>query len=636
MTIIRQARSIAAVLSAGLFVFAADNTVAPTDWRYWGGDTGGTRYSALKQINSGNVSSLKRAWTFHTGEVTAGARSSSGRSISAFEATPLVAHGILYFTTASSRVIALEPETGKKIWEYDPQAGLPLNVEAGARKYNVNRGVAYWESGAEQRIIYGTYDGRLIALDARTGKPCRDFGVDGAINLRVGAADRFPDSRYSITSPPAIYKDLVITGAEVPEAPGHGPSGVVRAFHIRTGKLAWLFHTIPEPGEPGSETWEKGSSKDRTGANVWSVMSVDTERGMVFLPVGSASYDFYGGDRKGQNLYANCLVALDAASGKILWHYQMVHHDIWDYDLPAQPVLLTIQRDGKSIPAVVQVTKMGLVFILDRLTGEPLFPVEERLVPASNVPGEAAWPTQPFPLKPPPLSRISITRDDLTTVPESREYCAKQFDSLVAHGLFTPYLKESTLVLPGTLGGATWSGGSFDPTLGYLFVNTNETGAVGQMTPQPPGSPTAFKRTSERGGYARFWDENNRLCVKPPWGNLTAINIRTGEFAWRVPLGITEELEAKGIKNTGAPNLGGSIVTAGGLVFIAGTIDSHFRAFDSKTGKLLWETKLEASGHALPMTFAGRDGKQYVVIAAGGAGYFPTPASDTLDAFSLP
>jgi quinoprotein glucose dehydrogenase len=279
---------------------------------------------------------------------------------------------------------------------------------------------------------------------------------------------------------------------------------------------------------------------------------------------------------------------------------------------------------------------MGLVFILDRVTGKPLFPVEERPVPTSNVPGEAAWPTQPFPLKPPPLSRISITREDLTTVPESREYCAKQFDSLVAHGLFTPYLNESTLVLPGTLGGATWSGGSFDPTLGYLFVNTNETGAVGQMTPQPPGSLTAFKRTSERGGYARFWDENNRLCVKPPWGNLTAINVSTGEFAWRVPLGITEELEAKGIKNTGAPNLGGSIVTAGGLVFIAGTIDSRFRAFDSKTGKLLWETKLEASGHALPMTFAGRDGKQYVVIAAGGAGYFPTPASDTLDAFSLP
>ena len=598
-------------------------------WMFWGRDAGGMRYSPLKQIDATNVSKLKHAWTFHTSEVTPGTRSAAGRSIPAFEATPLLSHGVLYFNTASGRVIALEPETGKKLWEYDPQAGAPLNLSEGKRKANVSRGVSYWESadGKDRRILYGTYDARLIALDARSGKPCRDFGDEGVVYLKVGAAENYPKAKYSITSPPAIYKDLAISGTEVPESPSKGPSGIVRAYNVRTGKLAWAFSAVPGPGEPGSETWEKDAWKERTGANVWGLISVDTARGIAFLPVGSASYDFWGGDRKGRNLYANSLVALEASTGKVLWHFQMVHHDIWDYDLNAQPVLFDMPRGGSRIPAVAEVTKMGLVFVLNRLTGEPLFPVEERAVFRSDVPGEESWPTQPVPLKPPPLSRVSITRDDLTTVPESREYCTKLYDSLQSHGLFTPYLKEPTLVLPGTLGGATWAGGSFDPSLGYLFVNTNEMGAVGQIKDG--------RRWNERGSYARFMDENNLLCVKPPWGTLTAVNLRTGEFAWRVPLGITEELEARGIKNTGAQNLGGSIATAGGLVFIAGTTDRRFRAFESKSGKLLWETKLEASGHAVPMTFLGKDGKQYVAIAAGGAGYFPTAASDALEAFRL-
>ena len=578
---------------AALVALAADDS---GEWRSWGRDAGGGRYSRLKQINTANVTRLRRAWTFHTGEVKAGERGTP-----AFEATPLVVHGVLYFNTASGRVFALEPETGMKIWEFDAQPG------ASPRKANVSRGVSYWENGNERRIIYGTYDARLISLDARNGE------LRWTVNLKEGVADGYPDSKYSITSPPAIYRDLVIAGSEVPESPSKGPSGVVRAFNVRTGKLAWSFEPIQK------DTWAEGSSRERTGANVWSLMSVDAERGIVYLPVGSASYDFWGGDRKGKDLYANSLVALDAATGRVLWHYQMVHHDIWDYDLPAQPVLFT--RDG--VPAVAQVTKMGLVFVLNRVTGEPLFPVEERKVFASDVPGEESWPTQPVPVKPPPLSRVAITREDLTTFPQSREYCQKLFDGLVSHGLYTPYLKEPTLVLPGTLGGATWSGASYDPALGYLFVNTNETGAVGQIKDG--------RRWHERGSYARFWDENDLLCVKPPWGNLTAINMHTGDFAWRSTLGMTE-----GLGETGAPSLGGSIVTAGGLVFIAGTMDSRFRAFDSKTGVLLWETKLEASGHALPMTFVGRDGKQYVVIAAGGAGYFPTAASDTLSAFALP
>ena len=632
---------VAAGVCLVLFVFGAlaqgaDPKPAAGEWRYWGGDAGGARYSPLDQINRGNVTKLTRAWTFHTREVSPGVVNSDKRSIPAFEATPLIVHGVLYFTTPGNRAIALEPETGKKIWEYDPQAGLDIGDRNGGRAFSVTRGVSYWESGDERRILFGTHDGRLIALDARTGQPCRDFGKGGAINLREGAADKYPKDKYAATPPPAIYKDLVITGAEVPERPGRGPSGIVRAFNVRTGKLEWVFHTVPRPGEAGHETWEKEAWEDRTGVNVWSIMSVDLERGLLFLPIGSASYDFYGGDRKGKDLFANCLVALDAATGKLRWYFQMVHHDVWDYDLPAEPVLLTVRREGHEIPAVAQVTKMGLVFILDRTTGKPLFQVDERPVHKSDVPGEETWPTQPIPQKPLPLSRVSLTRDELTTLPESREYCTKLFDSLVSYGIYTPYMKEPTLVLPGTLGGATWSGGSFDPTLGYLFVNTNEMGAVGQMKQQPSGSPMPWKRTSDRGEYARFWDLQNHPCVKTPWANLTAINVATGEFAWRTPLGVDDELEARGIHNTGAANLGGTIATAGGLVFIAGTIDSRFRAFDSKTGKLLWETRLEASGHAVPSTFLGRDGRQYVVIAAGGAGYVPTAASDTLDAFRLP
>jgi quinoprotein glucose dehydrogenase len=376
---------------------------------------------------------------------------------------------------------------------------------------------------------------------------------------------------------------------------------------------------------------------ERTGVNVWSIMSVDVARGMVFLPIGSPAYDFYGGDRKGQNLFGNSLVALDAGTGKLLWYYQMVHHDIWDYDLPAQPVLLTVKRKGKDIPAVAQVTKTGFVFVLDRLTGKPLFPVEERPVPKSPVRGEATWPTQPVPVLPPPLSRTLMKPEDITTVtPESHKYCAEMLRSLKTQGLFTPWGNELTLVFPGTLGGGTWSGGSFDPSTGYFYVNVNELGAVGMMKPREDG-PMAYRRSSPWGEYARFWDERTYPCQQPPWGTLNAIDMNTGKIAWKVTLGIVEELVKKGIPPTGAPSLGGSIVTAGGLVFIAGTADNRFRAFNSKTGKELWTAVLEASGHATPMTYLGkRNGKQYVVIAAGGGGYFVQKASDALVAFALP
>jgi len=614
-----------------LFILALSPAVSAQEWQSYGGDAGGTRSSPLKQINRQNVGKLRRAWTYHMGELDRENNETGRHHVVPFESTPIVIDGALYFSTPSNRVIALDAETGKEIWRFDPQAG-----RAGPRHFFQHRGVAYWhgKSGDDGRILYGTFDGRLIALDAKTGKPCRAFGKDGTVDLRAGIADAYPAAEYSVTSPPAIYHDLVITGAAVPEYPSKGPSGQVRAFDVRSGKLAWTFHTIPRPGEVGHESWEGDAWKERTGANVWSIMSVDLERGLVFLPIGSASYDFYGADRRGLDLFSNSLVALDAASGKLVWYYQMVHHDIWDYDMPAQPVLITVRRDSRDIPAIAQLTKMGFVFILDRLTGKPLFPVEERPVPNSDVPGEAAWPTQPSPVKPPPLVRQSFSEGDLSTVtPESNRYCAQLFHSLESHGMYTPYGRKLTLVVPGTLGGANWSGASFDRASGYLFVNANEVGAVGAMEPQAADAPVRYRRASKEGEYARFWDEQQWPCQKPPWGTLNAVDVNKGEIAWKVPIGVVDGLKT----TTGTPNLGGSIVTDGGVVFIGATTDSRFRAFDARTGEQLWVGDLEASAYATPMTYLGKKtGKQFVVIAAGGGGYFTGKVSDVLAAFAPP
>lgn len=598
------------------------------EWRYYGGNAEGTRHLPVAQINRDNVSQLKRAWTYHTGEVDRSNNATDRHSIAPFESTPIVVDGVLYFSTPSNRVIALDAETGAEIWKYDPQAGSER------RRYYQHRGVSFWQSqdGRERRIVFGTFDGRLIALDAKSGKPCGNFGNGGIVNLRAGLDGDEPSALYSVTSAPAIYQNLVITGAMVPEFPPKGPSGQVRAFDVRTGKLVWTFYTIPRPGESGHETWTGDEWKGRTGANVWSTMSVDQKRGLVFLPVGSASYDFYGADRKGSNLFANCLVALHAATGKLVWYFQMVHHDIWDYDMPAQPMLIDVKRERETVPAVAQITKMGFVFLFDRVSGKPLFPIEERAVPKSEVPGEESWPTQPFPLKPPALVRQKFTEADMDLSDSTGKYCAEMFRTLQRGGIFTPYGLQQTLVVPGTLGGGNWSGASFDSTRGYLFVNVNEVGSVGALEPQPESSPEKYRRNNARGEYARFWDDEQKPCQKPPWGTLSAVDVNSGEIVWKVALGGEQ---GRAHEKTGLPNLGGSIVT-NGLVFIGAAADSKFRAFDAKTGAELWSAELEANANATPATYLGKKtGKQFVVIAAGGGGYFRGKTSDTLAAFAL-
>jgi len=584
-----------------------------SDWPIFGRDPGGTRYSPLDQINTQNVTRLQRAWTWHTGE--------RGR---AWEITPIMADGLLYVATQNQRIVALEPETGREIWKFDPHSA--------AREL---RGVTYWpgDSSAPARIFFGTSDGRLIALDAKTGAPAKAFADNGTLDLRAGITDKFPRAAYGVTSPPAIYRNVLIVGPSTQEGPSLGPSGDPRGYDVRTGKLLWRFHTVPQPGEPGSDSWGPDGWKDRSGPSQWGFATVDTERGLVFLPIGNAADSFYGADRKGTNLYANSVVALDALTGKLRWYYQTVHHDIWDYDLAAPPALFEMKRGGKTVPAVAQLTKMGLLFILDRATGQPVFGAEERPVPRADTPDEASWPTQPFPLKPPPLARMSITADDITTrSPEAHKFCAEWFARLRHEGPYTPFGTTPSLLFPGTMGGGNWGGVSVDPKLGYIFVNTSSLGGTGHMVQSAPGAPMPWRND---GGYTRFLDQDGYPCQQPPWGELAAINAE-GDVAWRVPLGSYDA-----VPNAGASNMGGSIATAGCLVFIGATTDSKFRAFDSRTGKELWVTRLDATADAVPMTYLGRDGKQYVVIAAGGTNRFRMIAgtadqiADSVIAFAL-
>jgi glucose dehydrogenase/cytochrome c5 len=602
----------------------------------YGHDDASTRFSPLKQINTSNVQDLTLAWTYHLKregphpERMGPASRGGGRRLS--EATPIMVNGTLYLPTPYNSIVALNPETGDEIWTYKFEKGRPSP-----------RGVAYWpgDKTTPASILCGTNDARLLSLDARTGKPTAGFGTDGFIDLRAGVDNGFPHAQYNMNSPPSVYKDLVITGAEVQESPAEGASGDVRAWDAHTGKLVWRFHSVPQPGEVGHDTWPGDSWKNRSGTNVWGLMSVDVKQGLVFLPFGSSTYDFYGPDRKGKDLFGNAIVAVHADSGKLAWYYQTVHHDIFDYDLESAPVLMDVKKGGATIPAVAVLGKNGLLFILDRRDGKPVFGVEERPVPASTAPDEEAWPTQPFPVKPEPLGRMSFRLDEIASVtPEQKKYCEDLMATdggMENRGAYTPFGTKLTIQFPGTIGAANWPGMSFDPQLGYLFVNTNNLADVGRLVKNPQSTGPAYERHSPWGDYARFWNNDKFWpCQQPPWGQLWAINANTGEVAWKIPFGTIPELEAKGVRDTGALNFGGSIATAGGLVFIAATTDHLFHAYDAKTGKLLWQTTLESGSYTTPMTYEAANGKQYVVLVATGGSFFDTTAGDAVVAFALP
>jgi quinoprotein glucose dehydrogenase len=623
---------------------------AQTDWPSFGRDPGANRYSPLKQIDTTNVSTLQLVWQFDTEIVEtppppipgaavmpskaapAAAPPRQRRRMS--ESIPLVVDGVLYMSTAYNRIVALEAATGNKIWEYESKHPPAL------------RGVSFWPGNKTlpAQVVFGTVDGWLISLNAKTGKPVPGFGAEGLINLKIGVTDKYPNAHLGLTSPPAFYHDFVITGSSPGETPAFGASGDIRAWDMHTGKLAWTFHTIPRPGELNHGDWKDDEWAGRSGVNSWGFTTVDVERSLIFVPIGTPNNDFWGGDRKGSNLYGATLVALDAATGKLKWYFQTTHHDNWDYDLASAPLLIDVKRNGKSIPAVAQITKQGYLFIFDRLTGKPLYDVKEVPVPDNNpTPGDQNWPTQPIPVKPPPLARTSFKPEEIATVtPEHEKYCrdllAREGGALTG-GPFAHYGPKLSVIFPSWTGGTNWGGGSYDPQLGYIFVDTKSLANFSKLVPR-----------SEGGGYARvgpndppakmgdyFWNGAKQWpCQQPPWGEMVAVNVNTGDIAWRVPLGSFEELDKLGIPKTGTPTTnGGSIATAGGLVFIGATVDGKFRAFDSHSGKELWVTDLGVDVNSIPITWQGKDGRQYVaVFASGGAHHDAKPGR--LLVYSLP
>ena len=634
------------VLTVGAFGQHKAKVVGDAEWPAYGRDPGGSRYSPLMQIDRDNVKTLKPAWTYRTG-----AADVKGRSVknAAFEATPILVDGTLYLSTPFNRVIALDPAKGTERWGYDPKVDL-------TKSYSevTSRGVSSWADSrtGKRRIYVGTIDARLIALDATTGEPCKDFGRNGQIDLTqdVRLVDR---GDYQVTSPPAVIGDLIIVGSAIGDnRAAELERGVVRAYDARTGKLQWSWDPIPQAAnDPARKTWA-GDSPEHTGAaNAWSIISVDPQRGLVFVPTGSPSPDFYGGQRKGNNEYANSVVALRAATGKVVWHFQVVHHDLWDYDVASQPMLITVKRGGRAIPALAVGTKIGHIFLLERETGKPLFPVEERSVPRSTVPGEEASPTQPFPTLPAAIVPQRLTREDAFGLsPGDRDACSKLIGSARSEGLFTPPSLEGSIAFPGNAGGMNWSGMSYDATRGLLITNTNRIATLVKLIPREE-----YNKLRESGEGNRFKGEFGRQtgtpyamyrehlrgpsgapCNPPPWGVLTAVDLATGAVRWEVPLGTISQLAVfPESKNWGSLNFGGSTVTAGGLVFIAAAMDTYLRAFDVETGKEIWKAELPASAQAAPMTYEVA-GKQYLVICAGGHGKLGTKMGDYVVSFALP
>ncbi|MEO8736481.1 MAG: PQQ-binding-like beta-propeller repeat protein [Edaphobacter sp.] len=615
---------------------------APGDWPMVGHDPGGERYSTLTQINPANVGTLKVAWTYHMKPATNTAAAAPGNTprrsgFRVSEDQPLVLGQTMYVVTPYSRVVALDSATGQEKWAFQIPDGDNASM----------RGAAYWpgDGGSGPALIFGTRSGRMYSISTANGRPNTDFGDNGVVNLKTPEVmTTGMDHIYTLPSPPIIYKDLVITGAGPGEGPGGlggglGPAGDTRAWNARTGKLVWTFHSVPRPGEKGHETWAGDSWKDRSGVNVWGLMTLDVARGILYMPFGAPNNDRVGVDRPGNNLFGTSLVAVNAATGKLLWYFQVVHHDIWDLDTQSPPTLFNVKHGGKTIPAVATVNKNGLMFIFDRVTGKPVYGVVERPVPKSNVPGEQTSPTQPFPVLPEPLSQNTLSRANLyKDTPEHEQWCEKYVDAnnmMLGEVPYTPpQLDRYTVPMPGTQGGVNYYGGAFDPKLGLFIVNVNNLAQPMRIVRNVDGS---YTNSGPLAGVTRFWDPSNHLpCTPTPWGQLVAVDVNTGKIAWRSTLGVTDMLP-KGKQNTGRPGLGGAIITASGLVFIGATDDARFRAFDAKTGKEIWTVKLPAAAESTPITYADASGKQYVAVVATGGGLIGAPLlSDSLVVYSLP
>jgi quinoprotein glucose dehydrogenase len=606
---------------------AAAGSPSPADWPTVGNDPGSMKYSPLKQITPANVARLTTAWTYDMGVPASG-----------YTITPIVIRNVMYLPVQGTVIVALQADTGKEIWKCDLKdiPNLGPNPSAGGR------GISYWPGTGRTapRIVIDTTNGFIVQLDAKTGTLVP--GPAGVINLSTGIMEKF-GGNYTTNTPPAIYKNLAIIAARTGEQGRYGLPGDPRAFDLTTGKEVWRFHVIPQPGDENFGTWGLNGWQDRRGPGVWVPMTIDPVNDLLFVPLGNATDQNYGGSRPGENLYATTLLVLQASTGKLKWYQQITHHDIYDWDISSPPSLIEAVKDGKRIPAVAQMTKQGLLFMFDRLTGEPLFGMEERPVPRFDAPGDQAWPTQPFPLKPVGLTRDSMTRKEVSRIsPEAEKYCTELFDKSVNMGPYTPYGMLPSLVFPGSEGGGGWGGVAADPTLDLVFVNTRHLGVIGQLQPSMSSGvlPSFGKQKVPTNFYV---DQQGYPCNAPPWSEIVAVSARTGDIVWRTPLGEYTDLTAKGIRNTGtAVNDGGPIATASGLVFIGSTSDFGFRAFDAKTGKELWRATLSDDVLMTPLTYQGGDGKQYVVAVAGGgdAAFHippkPSPgANATVVAFAL-